>query len=101
MINPYSVEQARDNSSHYYLSTILDEILEKINAGIENASKNGYYSSTIIYHEHRLRDPEQLNTIISIIEKEYYKAGYEDVNAYWDIANVNTDFVEYVITVSW
>lgn len=101
MIKPYPVEQARDNSSHYYLNTILDEILERINAGIDDASKKGYYSATIIHHEHRLRDPEQLNTIISIIEEEYYKAGYEDVDAYWDIANINTDFVEYAITISW
>ena len=101
MINPYSVEQARDNSSHYYLDTVLDEIAEKINAEIGNASRNGYYSATVIYHEHRLRDSEQLNTIVSIIEEEYYKAGYEDVDVYWDIVDVNTDFVEYVITVSW
>lgn len=101
MINPYSVEQARNNSSHYYLDTILDEISEKINAEIASASRNGYYSATVIYHEHYLRKPEQLNTIISIVEEEYYKAGYEDVDAYWDIADINTDFVEYVIKVSW
>lgn len=101
MINPYSVEQARENSSHYYLNTILDEISERINAGIDDASKKGYYSATIIHHEHRLRDPKQLNTIIDVIEQKYYKAGYEDVDARWDTIKVDTDFVEYVITVSW
>lgn len=101
MINPYPVDQARNNSSHYYLSTILDEIIKKVNAEIDHASKNGYYSATIIYREYLLRKPEQLNTIVDIIEQKYYKAGYEDVDVYWDIASVNTDFAEYVIKISW
>lgn len=101
MIKPYSAEQAKQNSFHYYLDAILKEMSEKINIEIEKASKDGYHHATIIYREHHLKDPEQLNTIASIIRQEYYTAGYEDVDANWDAVSDYAEFAEYVISLSW
>lgn len=101
MINPYPVEQAKNNSSRCYLSTILDELSKKINEKIEKASKDGYYHAAIIYREHCTRELKELDNIINIIEQKYLEAGYEDIDIYWTITKDCTNLIKYIIKIYW
>ena len=98
MIKPYPVDIAKENSDKYYLSTLMDSIIEKINTEIRSESMKGYYSATIVYQDYHKREAGVISDMFNIIRTQYLQAGYRIVETDW---HFGSNGLEYVITVSW